>query len=300
MPLQLPNLDDRAYADLVEEALGLIPRYTPEWTNYNPSDPGITLIELFAFLTDMLLYRLNRVTDAQVRNFLRLLNGPQWVAPALLDEAIQQTIEQLRQPQRAVTGQDFVEMAKQAAPGSIMRVHCVPRYNLEAGYADRPGHVSLIVMPDAPQILDAVHVLDAVRGYLDERRLLATRVHVVAPRYVTVRVQLTLVLKPDAAANTVRQKARASLERFFAPLPNGSTQPGWPFGRAVYVSDVYTLLQAVEGIDYITQTAARPVLLVEAAERLEQAGNELIAVRLRPDELVMYQYQDGDLTCYQV
>src|SRR6267142_1131771 len=162
MPLQLPNLDDRAYADLVEEALGLIPRYAPEWTNYNPSDPGITLIELFAFLTDMLLYRLNRVTDAQVRNFLRLLNGPQWEAPALLDEAIQQTIKQLRQPQRAVTSRDFVELAKeaakQAAPGSIRRVHCVPRCNLEAGYDVRPGHVSLIVMPDAPQIRDAERV----------------------------------------------------------------------------------------------------------------------------------------------
>jgi hypothetical protein len=294
MPLQLPNLDDRAYADLVEEALGLIPRYAPEWTNYNPSDPGITLIELFAFLTDMLLYRLNRVTEAQVWGFLRLLNGPQWQAPARLDEAIQQTVAKLRRPQRAVTSRDFVELARQAATGSIARVHCVPRCNLEAGYADRPGHVSLIVMLVGPQSLDAV------RGYLDERRLLTTRVHVVAPRYVTVRVQLTLVLKPDAAANTVQQKARASLEHFFAPLPDGSAQSGWPFGRAVYVSDVYTVLHAVEGVDYITRTNAQPVLLVEAAERLEQAGNELIAVRLRPDELVMYQYQDGDLTCYQV
>jgi Baseplate J-like protein len=332
MPLQLPNLDDRAYADLVEEALALIPRYAPEWTNYNPSDPGITLIELFAYLTDMLLYRLNRVTEAQMWGFLRLLNGPQWLAPAQLDEAIQETVKQLRQPQRAVTSRDFVELAKQAAPGSIRRVHCVPRSNLEAAYAYRPGHVSIIVMPDAPQ------TLDAVRSSLDERRLLTTRVHVVAPRYVTVRVQLTLVLKPDAAADTVRQKAIASLEHFFAPLPDGSSQPGWPFGRAVYVSDVYTVLHAVEGVDYITRTDAQPALLVETAERLEQAGNELIAVRLRPDrlrpdglvtyahppllleaaerveqadneliavrlrpdELVMYQYQDGDLTCYQV
>jgi hypothetical protein len=294
MPLQLPNLDDRAYADLVEEALGLIPRYAPEWTNYNPSDPGITLIELFAYVTDMLLYRLNRVTEAQVWGFLRLLNGPQWVAPARLDEAMQKTVEQLRQPQRAVTSRDFVELARQAAPELIRRVHCVPRCNLAAGYADRPGHVSVIVMPAEPQILDTVRI------YLDERRLLTTRVHVVAPRSVAVRVQLTLMLKPDAAADTVQQMARASLERFFAPLPDGPTQPGWPFGRAVYVSDVYTVLQAVEGVDYITRPTAQPVLLVEAAERIEQAGNELIAVHLWPDELVAYQYQDGDLICHQV
>jgi len=71
MPLELPNLDDRTYEDLVAEALRLIPNYAPEWTNYNPSDPGITLIEMFAYLTEMLLYRQNRITDDNLRTFLR-------------------------------------------------------------------------------------------------------------------------------------------------------------------------------------------------------------------------------------
>src|SRR5262249_23040304 len=75
MPLDLPNLDDRRYADLVDEALAMIPANAPEWTNHNPSDPGITLIELFAFITEMLLFRLNRVTPENVLSFLRLLNG---------------------------------------------------------------------------------------------------------------------------------------------------------------------------------------------------------------------------------
>src|SRR5438270_9959145 len=78
MPLSLPNLDDRRYADLVEEARSLIPTYALEWTNHNPSDPGITLVELFAFLSEMLLYRLNRVTAANVLSFLKLLNGIDW------------------------------------------------------------------------------------------------------------------------------------------------------------------------------------------------------------------------------
>src|SRR6266850_264883 len=109
MPFQLPNLDDRAYADLVEEALGLIPRYAPEWTNYNPSDPGITLIELFAFLTDMLLYRLNRVTDDNTRKFIKLLNGPAWVEPpnADLREEIRTAVLGIRERYRAVTGDDY-------------------------------------------------------------------------------------------------------------------------------------------------------------------------------------------------
>ena len=54
MPIRLPNLDDRRYAELVEEALELIPVHAPQWTNHNPSDPGIMLVELFAYLTEML------------------------------------------------------------------------------------------------------------------------------------------------------------------------------------------------------------------------------------------------------
>ena len=48
MPLQVPQLDNLAYDDIVAQAKLLIPRYAPEWTNFNESDPGITLVELFA------------------------------------------------------------------------------------------------------------------------------------------------------------------------------------------------------------------------------------------------------------
>ena len=75
MPIKLPNLDDRTFADLVAEAHTLIPVHAPKWTNHNESDPGITLVELFAYLTEMQIYRLNRVTDANVCAFLRLIDG---------------------------------------------------------------------------------------------------------------------------------------------------------------------------------------------------------------------------------
>jgi len=67
------NLDDRAYKDLVQECLLRIPRYCPEWTNYNPSDPGITLIELFAWLTDQMQLRFNQVPRRNYVAFLELL-----------------------------------------------------------------------------------------------------------------------------------------------------------------------------------------------------------------------------------
>ena len=68
-----PKLDDRSFNDIVEEAISMIPRYAPEWTNHNPSDPGITLIELAAWMTDLLIYRLNQVPEQNYVAFLNLL-----------------------------------------------------------------------------------------------------------------------------------------------------------------------------------------------------------------------------------
>src|SRR5829696_7881240 len=73
MPLPLPNLDSRRWADLVEEARALIPRYAPAWTDHNVHDPGITLMELLAWLVEMDVYRLNRVPEAHRRKFLALV-----------------------------------------------------------------------------------------------------------------------------------------------------------------------------------------------------------------------------------
>ncbi|GAA6615931.1 putative baseplate assembly protein [Scytonema sp. NUACC26] len=67
------NLDDRTFKDLVEESILRIPRYCPEWTNHNPGDPGITLIELFAWLTDQMLLRFNQVPRRNYVAFLELL-----------------------------------------------------------------------------------------------------------------------------------------------------------------------------------------------------------------------------------
>lgn len=67
------NLDDRTFDDIVAEAIRLIPRYCPEWTNHNPTDPGITLVELFAWMTEMVLYRLNQVPEKIYLSLLELM-----------------------------------------------------------------------------------------------------------------------------------------------------------------------------------------------------------------------------------
>ncbi|GAA2770940.1 putative baseplate assembly protein [Streptomyces showdoensis] len=73
MALPSPNLDDRRFQQLVDEAKRYVQQRAPEWTDHNVSDPGVTLIETFAYLVDQLLYRLNRVPDKNYLAFLDLL-----------------------------------------------------------------------------------------------------------------------------------------------------------------------------------------------------------------------------------
>jgi hypothetical protein len=76
MPLPRPILDDRSYEQLRNELIRRIPVYNREWTDHNPSDPGITLVELFAFLAENLLYRFNQIPETTWLEFLRLLQIP--------------------------------------------------------------------------------------------------------------------------------------------------------------------------------------------------------------------------------
>ncbi len=73
MPLEAPRLDDRRFDDLVAEARRIVRETCPDWTDFSAGDPGVALVEVFAHLTEVLLYRLNRLPDKAYVEFLRLL-----------------------------------------------------------------------------------------------------------------------------------------------------------------------------------------------------------------------------------
>ncbi len=302
---ELRNLDDRTYDDLVQEALSMIPTYASEWTNHNPADPGITLIEMFAYLTEMLLYRQNRVTEANMLMFLKLLRGPNWEPKQDLQTEIKKAITEVRDRYRAVTCADFAELALEA-DDSIARTHCLPRRNLDSENAlaepvDKPGHVSIITLPygddsenRTPQ--PSQDLINKVKDSLEKRRLITTKVHVVGPRYLTISIRLTIHLNKEAEEAATREHITDALENFFSPLPNPDNpqQQGWQFGRNVYVSEIYQLLDELKGVNYVTKTNQQDEVFLPSynsdlgnQKRLVYTdAEELSAIKLKPEELV--------------
>jgi len=329
MPLQLPNLDDRRYDDLVAEALARIPTYSPEWTNHNPSDPGITLVELFAYLTDMLLYRLNRVTDDNARTFLKLLNTPSWETGDL-PEQIRTAVLAVRERYRAVTKDDYEVLStdsfnqwliatSQSSIDLVARAHCVPQRNLEAGIESerlklRPEHVSVVIVPASerpnpnppPAVVATPAVnsspqptaaqIDALSSFLDERRMLTTKLHVVGPFYVHVTAQLVIARNIDALDQDLTDAVNQSLTSLLNPLPS-SGGPGWPFGRDVFVSEIYEALEKISVIDFVTDVmldsrCAPGDDKCVVAKPIWHAEGDLVGLGIQDHHLPVFEHAD--------
>lgn len=301
MTLPLPNLDDRTYAELVTEAISLIPVECPEWTDRNPSDTGIILIELLAWLTEMTLYQVNQIPDRNYASFISLLKGEEWNLPINISAAeqqkqlnaeIQSTLLKLREVYRAVTPTDYEKLiledwnqSRQSTDPKVLRVKCLPQRDLEKSdiHSFAKGHISLVVVCDNldPNLDNLSNYYQDLQEFLDQRKLLTIRLHVVEPVYVNVIIETELILEDGAKPEDIKDKAQKSVSEFFDPLRSGQywQGKGWSFGRSVYRSDLYQLLDNLEGVDYVASlnfktdqnTAVSEIFLTE---------NQLVAVNL--------------------
>ncbi len=291
MPIPLPNLDNHTFADLTTEARELIPVLYPAWTDHNPSDPGIVLVELLAWLTEMLLYSLNQIPEANTRKFLQLLGG---AAPTEggLDAAVFQTMGDLRERYRAVTAEDYEYLVREiwrdspeaAGLPKVRRARCVPGWDLTADpAAPTPAHVSVVVVPETvvPETGEVdPRLTTALFQFLDSRRILTTRHHVVGPSYVDVGIAANLALHEDSPPDDALNDAHSRLVVFFDPLYGGAVGDGWPFGQNVYASEIYAVLEQSDFLDYVEDlklTGQVPIL---------DAGGQVIGIELDAHQLV--------------
>jgi hypothetical protein len=138
MPLPLPDLDNRRFDDLVGDLRALIPQLAPDWTNHNIADPGITLVELMAWVAEVSLYRANRIPDRTLVNFASLLLG---------ESSVQS--DRIKRAMSGVTTADIERAATQVSP-EIDQVFV--RY---AAQEDRVS-VALVLRAGAAQPADIV------------------------------------------------------------------------------------------------------------------------------------------------
>jgi hypothetical protein len=290
MPLVIPDLDDIGFYDLVADAKALIPVYDPEWTNYNPSDPGITLVELLAWFSEMVLYRVDQVTEENQHRFLKLL-GITLDKEEELASGMNRGAKQFSECTRAVTAADYELLAGQALlgfpgiqdkyPDLAYRTICLINTDMENSTGETKtvfGHVSVILVVNTQNQRELMRELpdmkQAVKSYLDARKLVTTRVHVVEPEYLDVHLEMTVSAQDKGIASTVEK----TVISFLDPVSGGGEGKGWPPGRRLYPSDLYHLVEAVNGINHVTGiTLDSPELLPHQMFRLKELKVEVEA-----------------------
>jgi predicted phage baseplate assembly protein len=202
-----------------------------------------------------------------------------------LDEAKARGPILLRTRSRAVTAEDFEQLARAAAP-EIARVRCIAANN-EA----EAGGVRVLVVPAAETVRGQVRFedlvpptssLEAIREELDSARLIGTRVVIEPPLYRGVTIVAQLRARPRADVDRIRSEALERLGQYFNPLVGGPDGTGWPWGRPVQSGDAFAVLQGVPGVDVVED-----VRLFGANPVTGERGPATARIVLEPDSLVV-------------
>jgi predicted phage baseplate assembly protein len=165
----------------------------------------------------------------------------------------------LRARDRAVCEADYEYLTLNAFPAAIGRVKCLQPRAAEAGNVI-PGQVYVLVVPrvsrpegylTAEQLELKSGIITDIKAYLDERRLLTTRLDVRSPAYQWVSVKVKLRAVPGSNAEKLKEEVLGRLYRFINPLTGGADEKGWPFDRDLFLSDVYQCLQGTPNVLFI-------------------------------------------------
>lgn len=170
-----------------------------------------------------------------------------------IQEATLRLWRDLHVPYPAVTTSDFEYLAIHTPGLRIAKAKAVPNYDPKG--KDGKGVVTVAVIPYTPvEFLEtpprpSKGFLDAVCHHLDRHRLLGTEVRVAGALYVKVQVSLQASSTRDFPEEILRSIILKRLYQFLHPVQGGRDGDGWPLGRSVYRSEIYELLEAIEGVD---------------------------------------------------
>lgn len=195
----------------------------------------------------------------------------------------------LRSRGRAVTAEDFEYLARQASQ-SVGRARCIQaREKSGGGDSALPGTVEVLIVPSLPPgerlsirtLQPSPDLIEEVRKFLDERRLLTTNLIVDTPVYIGVAVEATVVVRAYVSAERVRNQIIERIFRYVDPLVGGSDGQGWQFGRDLYLSEVLTIMQSVNGVEFVQDATLYQIDLQSG--QAKAAGQK---IGLTPDALL--------------
>ncbi len=196
----------------------------------------------------------------------------------------------LRARGRAVTTEDYEQLAREAAP-EIARIRAVA-----AGDGADAGSVRVLVVPSAAseggrlrfeQLVPGEDTLQKITDRLEESRVIGTRTIIEPPVYRGVTVVAKLKARPRANPSRLQEEALAALYGYFHPITGGPDGGGWPFGRPVSVGEVYSVLQTLRGTEVVEDAR-----LFGADPVTGQRGQQTQRLELEPHALIFsYEHQ---------
>jgi predicted phage baseplate assembly protein len=162
----------------------------------------------------------------------------------------------LRVPYQAVTSSDYEYLARATPALRVARAKALPLVE-PPGFTERNGLVTVAVVPFglSPKPLPSAGFMRTVCEHLNRHRLITTEVRVIPPDYVQVAVEATVLLTPRVSASVVQESIAAALQKFLDPLRGGVAGAGWEFGRSVYQSEIYQVIESVSGVDCVMRVA---------------------------------------------
>lgn len=293
-----------SFDELVRESGSLIRAYAPEWTNYNPSDPGITLLELLAYFSEILAYRALRITPDAKLHFLRLLEGTAnpsqpTAAPSdsligapssVIEAAIRARVQALSYVGCAVTPGDFEQLAMDASATYLdgrtdLRARCMPNVDLrhapgtdDPAATDAPADMSLVLALEHEFPGDvAVGLCRHVQEALAPRCLLTTRVHVIRAPHLNVFVGCSILPAPGVSLAAAVDAVDATLRRRFGLIQaDESRDDARPLGRPLHLASISAAIDRTDGVDYVENT----IVLHMASDGAIKDEESLVGIRI--------------------
>jgi predicted phage baseplate assembly protein len=185
-----------------------------------------------------------------------------------IEHAKWRTPQVLRSRDRAVTPEDFELLAREATSG-IARARCFGVRDGTNGVAEAlPGTVRVQLVPamsaaDRPLSIEetevAPRIRDEVRAYLDERRLLGSELVLEGATYTWVSAIVRVRARPRASRTRISTRAAEAIYRFIHPTSGGPDYLGWPFGRELFAGEIYSILQSIDGVDFVEEVVLHQV-----------------------------------------